>query len=186
MTAIPCLFLILSSAALSAQDSNPLLTHWNSPQLPTPAVRDQPQAKIEVVLLRDASQVQFPESTRVADGAKGADGSLVFMMNNGKTSQTLKFNLIPREGEPTKEGAFRIYLGCGYPEYEFVRGSEAEKELLSLLKRSRDAIVGGEEPSSSSEGLSALNALLEYFPDDQSNKKKQRKPDMATPGKPSD
>jgi hypothetical protein len=85
-------------------------------------------------------------------------------------------NLRPRNvgaAENANEGVFRMIIGCGYPEFVFVSGSDAESNLLSLLRKERARAVAqgvkASEPSKECgdprpETLATLDALLEYFP----------------------
>lgn len=172
MNAISCLFLLVSGTGLCDQERSKFYSYWIAP--PQAPVATTIEREIPPVFLRRSRECEIPDGARVAQGWKTPDGLLCFFLHVGGRAQQLTFK--PRNvgaAENANEGIFRMIIGCGYPEFVFVSGSDAESNLLSLLRRERARtvaqVVKPSEPSKECgdprpETLATLNALLEYFP----------------------
>ncbi len=186
MKTIYFLFLLVSGTCLCAQESSKFFAYWNSPPTPHPA--KAAEQSIPDVILSRSSEFEIPETARVAQGGGGQDNGLYFFMDiNGKCKQ-LSFKPIVRSGEVTKRGTFHMLIGCGYPEFVIVSGSEAEKNLISFLRKElASKLTDDDLPTSSSNSccedprpatLAALTTLLQYFPVEEkpTNKKPNKSP----------
>lgn len=158
----------------AAQEKKSILEAWRS----TPSrnhVAVKTQAIKDIVASDSAS---FPIGpARLAHGSIGADGSISILL--ATSDNTVRMILFHPDNSPKKDGkenqgGLSFLAGADGVEIKFVRGSDAEKNLLAVLKNASDAASKNNKIDSAS--LNAIRTLLcnykfdEQFPPSDGNK----------------